>query len=138
MTQKQGFTLIEILIVVIIIGVLAGLALPRYERAVENARVAEALKILSTIRSAEFQFASAHNRYTNNTADLNIQQVTGTYFNFNASALGTPFDGVDNQLAVAIRNPNRSSSLFPPGYNISIFESGNFNSTDQDVRIMLQ
>jgi prepilin-type N-terminal cleavage/methylation domain-containing protein len=49
--NKQAFTLLEIIIVIIIIGVLAGLALPRLMKSVEYARSAEALAMFASIRS---------------------------------------------------------------------------------------
>ena len=48
--NKSGFTLLEIIIVVIIIGVLASLALPRFFSTVEFSRAQEALSGLSTVR----------------------------------------------------------------------------------------
>jgi type IV pilus assembly protein PilA len=50
--NKKGFTLLEIIIVVIIVGVLASLALPRLFSTVEFSRSTEALAAVGSIRSA--------------------------------------------------------------------------------------
>jgi prepilin-type N-terminal cleavage/methylation domain-containing protein len=48
--MKRGFTLLELIVVVIIIGILATLAIVQYGRAIERARGAEARQILGAIR----------------------------------------------------------------------------------------
>lgn len=50
--NKKGFTLLEVIIVVIIVGVLMSLALPRFFSVVEQSRGAEALQNISAIRGA--------------------------------------------------------------------------------------
>ena len=50
--NEHGFTILEVVIVIIIVGVLAGLALPRVFKTVEFAKGVEALASLSAVRQA--------------------------------------------------------------------------------------
>ena len=68
--NKHGFTLMELLVVVIIIGVLAAIAVPGYMRAVEKSRAAGAIQTLSDIAKAESDYYNARSKYTNDFGDL--------------------------------------------------------------------
>ena len=50
--SQSGFTLIELVIVIVILGILAAVAIPKYEDMRENARVATLKGQLGSIRSA--------------------------------------------------------------------------------------
>ena len=52
LNKKSGFTLLEIIIVIIIIGVLASLALPKFFQTINFAKSTEALNTLGEIRRA--------------------------------------------------------------------------------------
>ena len=51
--MKKGFTLMEMLIVVIILGVLASIVVPKYARILENRKTGEAEEILSAVRTEQ-------------------------------------------------------------------------------------
>ena len=51
-SNNKGFTLLEIIIVILIVGVLAGLALPKFYRTIEFSRSTEALNALGVIRNS--------------------------------------------------------------------------------------
>ena len=62
--SKGGFTLLEIIIVIIIVGVLASLALPRFFATVEFSKSAEALTALGVLRdSVERCYTAAGGTY---------------------------------------------------------------------------
>ncbi len=63
-SNKKGFTLLEILIVVVILGVVAGLALPQYFSTIEKSRAQEALSSLSATRQAMIQYFSETGDYS--------------------------------------------------------------------------
>lgn len=52
MNNEQGFTLIELIIVITIVAILAAVALPRFIDAQRDARIAKATAIFGSIRSA--------------------------------------------------------------------------------------
>ncbi len=51
--ERAGFTLMEVLIVIVILGVMAGLAIPSYNNSVEQSRANEAQANLNVIYTAE-------------------------------------------------------------------------------------
>ena len=66
--NRKGFTLIELMIVVVIIGILAALAIPRFMQATVKSRQSEAKGILKQIYTMERTFRQETGAYS---VDLN-------------------------------------------------------------------
>ena len=90
--SQSGFTLIELVIVIVILGILAAVAIPKYEDMREQARVATLKGQLGSIRSA-IAIQYARNALNGNAT---FPTLDGTIF-----ADGrVPKDPVNNSLAV--------------------------------------
>ncbi len=85
MKNKNGFTLIEIMVVVLIIATLASIAYPLYNKVILKSRMAEAITLTEIVREAQQrsnllngayfgQFTNAH--VTGNTRLIKASDVT--------------------------------------------------------------
>jgi prepilin-type N-terminal cleavage/methylation domain-containing protein len=61
--SQKGFTLIELMIVVVIIGILAALAIPRFMRATTKSKQSEAKNILKQIYAMERAYRQEYDTY---------------------------------------------------------------------------
>lgn len=93
----KGFTLIELMVVVIIIGVIAAFAIPNYSKSVQKAHERDMLVHLASIHAANLLYRSYDGDYwdtggadqdlaaINSTLSINIIANSGTTYNYNSA-----------------------------------------------------
>ncbi|MDR0646186.1 MAG: prepilin-type N-terminal cleavage/methylation domain-containing protein [Elusimicrobiota bacterium] len=70
--NKKAFTLIEMLVVVVIIGILAAIALPQYQLAVLKSRASQGLSIINSFTTAQKSYHLIYDKYATAMEDLDI------------------------------------------------------------------
>lgn len=102
--MRKGFTLMELIVVVIIIGILAMIGLPQFFKVAERGRAAEALTALGALRNAQLRFAAEtpDGQTTDAIANLDLQITTpGKFFEYELVSGVVPADTANAGTAIA-------------------------------------
>jgi type IV pilus assembly protein PilA len=87
--RRTGFSLVELSVVVIIIGVLAAFGIPRMLKSVERSKAAEAFKVLASVRAAQERYQAREGTYAALLTDLDMEQTAPKYFTVGTIAAGS-------------------------------------------------
>lgn len=120
--KNKGLTLIELMVVVIVIGILSKIALPRYIRTVEKGRTVEARTVLGRIRSAETAYFMEFNTYSSCLTALSVAVPSTAcnasyYYRYGVTG-GAGFTATAVRCTSGGKNPS-----FPIAYNFCLTNS---------------
>lgn len=113
MKRQTGFTLIELMIVVAVIGLIAMVAIPSYNSQVQKARRSDAQQLMLDIANRQQQYLMDARQYTTSPAALNITKDGWTCTAANCS------NGFYTVTVVA------NNAATPPTYTITATATGN-------------
>jgi prepilin-type N-terminal cleavage/methylation domain-containing protein len=88
--NRKGFTLVEVLIVVIIIGILAAIGIPQFAASIEKAKGGEARAGLGHIQTGEKVYYAENEAYTTLPSELDIT-LSQKYWTFTITATSTMY-----------------------------------------------
>ncbi|HEX4132262.1 MAG TPA: type II secretion system protein [Pirellulales bacterium] len=126
---RGGFTLVELAVVIVIIGVLASFGVPRFLKSVERSKAAEAFNYLAAVRDSQERYQSQNGTYANAITLLDISFPAPTYFTVADPVAGTS-GTLESSWSSTLTRAGASSGY--GAYTVVFTESG-FDTTNSTI-----
>jgi prepilin-type N-terminal cleavage/methylation domain-containing protein len=130
----KGFTLVELAVVIVIIGVLAAFGVPQFLKSVERSKAAEAFNYLAAVRGAQERYVAMQGIYADeaNKSKLDIAQGPPKYFDVGVISIATTAGSPTWDLTL-----NRKASSSSYGTYSIMFTQDGFNTDSAASTIMV-
>jgi prepilin-type N-terminal cleavage/methylation domain-containing protein len=127
MRARKAFTLVELAVVIVIIGVLAAFGVPKFLQSVEKSKAAEAFNYLSAIQSAQERYLAQNGVYASAITALDVTLPAPQYFDVGSVSPTTSGSGTPDWTLTLTRNANSSYS-----YTV-VWTSNGFDTTNSTI-----
>jgi type IV pilus assembly protein PilA len=129
---RKGFTLVELAVVIVIIGVLAAFGVPRFLKSVERSKAAEAFAYLAAVRSSQERYQAQNGIYAADPTALDIVAGAPKYFTVGTIAAGSTGSLQDSWTLTLTRT---GASAGYGAYTVIFTQSG-YDSTNSGIQAL--
>lgn len=140
LNNQKGFSLIELLIVLVILGILAGITFPFLLKAKNRAENGNAYASLRTIFSSQLSYYTANGRYarldelnadnTNSLGTINNDKLIRGPFTFEMNPLNPSDADLKSEFTIFVRKPGATGV---DAYSLSIDTTGRIVENPPDL-----
>ena len=133
--QRKGFTLVELAVVIVIIGVLAAFGVPRFLKSVERSKASEAFAYLAAIRTSQERYLAQNGTYADDVTKLDINMPSPKYFTVGTF---TAASTADNGATPSLQNSwtmtlTRTGASAGYGAYTVVFTHNGFDTTNSTI-----
>jgi prepilin-type N-terminal cleavage/methylation domain-containing protein len=134
-SRRAGFTLVELAVVIVIIGVLAAFGVPRFIKSVEKSKASEAFEYLASVRTAQERYQSQYGTYATDVTQLDIKSAAPKYFSVGVPMVPSAGDGtgtpsIKNSWTLTLTRSGPAAGY--DGYTVIFTETG-FDTTNSSI-----
>lgn len=130
-SKNSGFTLVELAVVVVIIGVLAAFAVPRFLASVERSKAAEAFNYLASIHSSQERYHARQGTYAGDLSMLDIELVNPEYFTVGAVAVPSGESDLETGWELTLTRVGASAGY---GAYTVVFNQNGFDTVNSTIQ----
>ena len=130
-SRSSGFTLVELAVVVVIIGVLAAFAVPRFLESIERSKAAEAFNYLAAIHSSQERYHSRQGSYSPDLARLDVELADPDHFMVGNLALPSGVSGLETGWELTLTRTGASSGY---GAYTVVFNQDGFDPANSTIQ----
>lgn len=121
MKGQKGFSLVELAILLVVIGLSGLLILPQFQKSEERAKASEAFSSLTAVQSAQKRYHDSTGVYASNLKSLQMQGLDPQFFDF---GLIEPGESGSLEDSWSLTMTRKATDQFKGEYTVTFTDQG--------------